>query len=120
MAPRVKKQKDEDGEGGPAHGSNVPDGGKLLGFIEQVENLEQDKASARGEYMQTCKVISEDIKQVFSDAKAAGFRKKAMKAQLEKRALTRKLDDVGSDLEGDDSDAYAAMDLALEKLKEAA
>lgn len=114
MAKGVKKPKD--GDEPQTHGSNVPNGEQLVSFLERVENLEGDKASARGEFMQQCKVITDDIKEVFKEAKDAGFRKKALKAQLEKRALTRKLEEVASDLEGDDSDAYAAMELALEKL----
>jgi len=117
----ARKVKDEtEGEGAPSQISNVPDGGQVLSFVERVENLLADKASEKGEYMAKCKVINEDIDQVFVEAKNAGFRKKALKQVLKKRELERKLEDVGADLEGDDSDAYAAMDLALEKLKAAA
>lgn len=119
MAPRVKKPKDDE-EGGPAQGSNVPDGNKVLKFIEKVEALDGDLATERSEYMNRCKAIHSDKKEVFKEAKAAGVNKKALKGHVEKRKLEGKIEEIANDLEGDDNDAYVAMELALEKLKEAA
>jgi uncharacterized protein (UPF0335 family) len=118
MAKGVSKPKD--GEEAQTHGSNVPDGAKILEFVQRVENLDQELASKKGEFMQECKVIAGDKKEVYSEAKAAGLNKKALKGIVKQRALQREIEEIASDLEGDDSDAYAAMDLALEKLKAAA
>lgn len=114
MAPRVKKQDNDDD--GPAHGSNVPDGEKVMEFIARIENIEDQKASERGEYMARCKVLNDDKDEVFKEAKASGLKKKALKTVLKQRELERKLKAVGEDLEGEDSDAFASMSLALEKM----
>jgi uncharacterized protein (UPF0335 family) len=112
MAPRVKK----DDEEAQTHGSNVPDGAKVLSFVERVESLNGDLGTEKGEFMARCKVIQGDIKEVYKEAKNAGINKKALKGIVKKRALEADIEDIAADLEGDDSDAYAALQLSLEKL----
>lgn len=114
MAKRVKK--DEGGEGGAI--SNVPNGEKVMEFVKQIETLDQDLAKEKSEFMTRCKVIHGDKKEVYGEAKNAGFKKKALKEIIKARSLERELAAIGSDLEGDDSDSYATMALALEKLGE--
>lgn len=106
----------KDDDTGPAHGSNVPDGEKVMSFVAKIENLDMDLASEKGKFMAECKLIQGDKKQVYSDAKAAGINKKALKGVVKQRALEREIKNIGDDLEGDDSDAFAALQLALEKL----
>ena len=51
------------------------DAGTLIRFIERIENLEQDAAQ-----------IAEDIKEVFSQAKAQGYEPKYIKQCVKLRA----------------------------------
>src|ERR1051325_4590390 len=102
----AKNVKDDAEESGAAHGSNVPDGAKVLEFVERIENLDADLASEKGEFMQRCKVIAGDKREVYSEAKAAGLNKKALKGIVKERRLKREIEDIAADLEGDDSDAY--------------
>lgn len=50
------------------HNSQTVAAGQLRAFIERVERLEEDKAT-----------ISEDIKEVYAEAKGGGFDTKAMR-----------------------------------------
>lgn len=114
MARGVKKN--EDDEGGPGHGSNVPDGKVVLEFVDRIENLHGDLGKEKSESMTRCKVIHTDIKEVYKDAKKLGLRKKALKAIIDERSLKAKLDAIPGSLEGDDDTNYAAIKLGLEKL----
>ena len=113
MAPRVKKT---DGDADGPQISNVPDGEKVMEFVSRIENLHGDLGTEKSESMTRCKAIHTDIKEVYKEAKNAGFNKKALKGIISKRALEAKIQDIGDELEGDDSTAYASLQLALEKL----
>jgi uncharacterized protein (UPF0335 family) len=109
----AKRAKDEEGA---SAGTNVPDGEKILGFIERVENLEADIASETGEFMARVKVIKGDIKEVLKEAKESGLNKKALQAKLKERKHLAKAKEAGDELEGEASDAYAAYSAALDKI----
>lgn len=58
---------------------NTPTGDKrLLSFIERIERLEEEKAE-----------LAEDIKDIYTEAKAAGFDTKTMKKVIKLRAMDR-------------------------------
>lgn len=109
----AKREKSESSGGG---GTNVPDGAKILDFVEKVENLHGDLGKLKSEFMLEAKNVHADIKEVYKDAKTAGFNKKALKGLVKKRALEADIEEIQSDLEGDDNDAYTAYLLALEKV----
>lgn len=110
MARKVKKE-----EGNP-QGSNVPDGEKVMGFIERIENVDTAIASEKGEFMRACKALQDDKKEIYKEAKGAGFNKKALKSIVKRRYLENSIQEVRDDLEGDDQDSYDALLLALEKI----
>jgi uncharacterized protein (UPF0335 family) len=60
-------------------GSNTLDGGHLLAFLERIEKLEEEK-----------KAVSEDIKDVYAEAKGTGFDPK----MIRKVVAIRKQDKV--------------------------
>lgn len=98
-------------------GVNIPDGKKVLEFVERVENLQGALATEKSESMIRCKAIHTDIKQVFKDAKKeAGLDKKALKLVLEKRSLEGKLQDLRSDAEPETVDLFDAYNAAIEKV----
>lgn len=97
-------------------GTNVPDGEQILSFVERIERLDGDIASEKSKFMSECKIIRGNQKEVYAEAKAAGFNKKAIKGLVKKRRLEADIEDIQTDLEGDDNDAYTAYLLALEKV----
>lgn len=112
MAKNVKN--DDEGGGGTG---NLPDGKKVLEFVERIENLEADLATEKSESMTRCKVIHTDIKQVFKDAKKeAGINKKGLKKVLDKRRLETKLKDLDSDEDAEALDSFHAYCAAIDKV----
>ncbi len=77
-----KKEPDSAGESpSPGAGHNSVSGARLKSFFERIDRLEEEKKAA-----------AEDIKDIYSEAKATGFDTKAMrkiqalkKTNLEKR-----------------------------------
>lgn len=122
MARRVKKDKEpEPGEGGngvAAFRGNGFDPAIAKGFVDRIENLHSDLAAEKGEFMQKCKVIHADIKEVLTEAKNAGIPKKPLKSLVKQRKLERDIEDIRTDLEGDDQDSFDQLCLALGKFAE--
>ena len=54
----------------------IVDKERILSFVERVERLEAEK-----------KEVSQDIREVFSEAKGAGFDKKVLKALIKLRKM---------------------------------
>jgi uncharacterized protein (UPF0335 family) len=71
--------------------------GRLRDFVERIERLEEDK-----------KEISEDIKEVYGEAKGEGFDTKAMRALIRLRKMDR----------ADRQEQEALLDLYLSALGE--
>lgn len=115
MAKRAKK---DDGEAGEGHGvsafrGNGFDPAIAQGFVDRVENLYSDLATAKSEFMNQAKLIHADVKEVLKEAKEAGIPKKSLKSVIKTRKLQRDLEDVRNDLEGDDQDSYDQLCHAL-------
>lgn len=71
----VAEFKSDDKEGGAADVAGVA-GKRLLSFFERVERLEEEKSA-----------IAEDIKDVYAEAKAAGFEVKIMRRIMKLRKM---------------------------------
>ena len=63
---------------GPKIGDNSLNGGQLRAFVERVERLSEEK-----------KAIADDIKDVMSEAKGAGYNTKIMRKTIKIRAMDR-------------------------------
>lgn len=88
MAKKKEKTTDEilgkssdDDHGGVGHNSGEVNGNRLKSFVERIERLEEEK-----------KAMAEDIRDVYSEAKATGYEPKIIrkmvsirKTNLEKR-----------------------------------
>jgi uncharacterized protein (UPF0335 family) len=61
----------------------------IQGYINRIENLQEAIASIMGEAMNECRQQHEDIKEIFTEAKAEGVPLKALRAQLKLRKLDR-------------------------------
>jgi uncharacterized protein (UPF0335 family) len=73
MANNVAEFKSEDGETSDVGGVA---GKRLLSFFDRIERLEEEKAA-----------LAEDIKDVYAEAKAAGFEVKIMRRIMKLRKM---------------------------------
>lgn len=87
--------------------------GKAAPYLGRVENLMKDLESKRGEYMAECKVVREDIKEIYSEAKANGVPAKALKGLVRYRELERKQAKIGDGLDIDEGSTYQQLVEAL-------
>lgn len=80
-------------------GDNVPTANRrLFSFIERVERLNEDK-----------KAVATDTREVFAEAKAAGFDVKTMRQVIKRRAMDR------ADLEEQDA-LLATYETAIDSI----
>jgi len=82
-------------------------------FIARVENLHDDLKSMKGTYMNECKGVREDIKEVYSEAKEAGIPVKALKAEIKTRQLDRRKEEIKAGLDIDEMSAFEQLQEAL-------
>lgn len=108
----------EEPEGVSAIRGNGYDPAILEKFVDRIENLIDNIASERGTSMKRCKVIHNDIKEVYKEARAAGVTKKSLAQVIVTRELRRKLDDAQNTLEGEDQESYEQMLSALGMLSD--
>jgi len=78
-------------------------------FLTRIENLHADLDSKRGTYMAECRVVREDIKEVYGEAKSAGVAVKALKGLVRWRKLERDQAKIGDGLDIDESSVYARL-----------
>lgn len=85
-------------------------------YVERIENLNDEIASAKGEYMNIAKARREDIGHVLTEAKDEhGIPKKALKAIIKQRELESKIKAL---VDMDDMDDQAAFEQLREALGE--
>jgi uncharacterized protein (UPF0335 family) len=97
--------------------TDLPDKGKA--FVERIETLNRDLASEKGEYMQRCKTVREDITAVLSEAADAGITRKTIKTAVKVRALERKAAEARDSLKDlADQDMLDRIRLALGDLSD--
>lgn len=122
MAPRVKKQKETEGEdtgnGVAAFRGNGYDPQILGAFNQRIESLHADLATEKGESMARCRAIHLDIDEVLKEAKNAGIPKKEFKAVIKKRTLLAKAEAIRADMEGESENTFDQIEIALGKFAE--
>jgi uncharacterized protein (UPF0335 family) len=89
--------------------------GKSENYLKRIENLLGDLDSKRGEYVAECKVLREDIKEIFVEAKDHGVPVKALKQLVKYRQLEKRQQALSAGL---DTDEAAAYDTLVEQLGE--
>jgi uncharacterized protein (UPF0335 family) len=78
-------------------------------FVRQIEEIDDDLESEKGEYMSRCRVLRDKRKDVFGDAKDAGIAVKPLKAVVKRRKLENKIAGLPSDFDIDESAQYSAL-----------
>lgn len=87
--------------------------GKAQPYLKRVENLLTDLDSKRGAYMAECKVVREDIKEIYGEAKDHGISVKALKALVEYRVLEKKQAKLAEDFDIEEQAVYSQLVSAL-------
>lgn len=81
---------------------NGYDFGKIDGFLDRMENLEDECASIMGKAMQECKSLRDDQRDIKEEAKQAGIRPKVFNKLWGARKALKKSEADINDLNGDD------------------
>lgn len=95
------------------HNGGMPAAEVLLDFTHRVENLYDELASEKGEYMNRARQIRESIARVLVEAKDAGIPKKEFKTVIKARQLENRLEHLRDDLEPDEAETFDQIRLAL-------
>lgn len=114
-----QRTKEAEGHGVAAIRGNGFDPDAVKGFVGRIQNLNGDLLKEQSAYMTACKVIRDDIKEVYDEAKDAGIPKKELKRVIELLKLEGKIEDLREGLEeGEQQDNYDKLLLALGKLSD--
>src|SRR5215203_4491079 len=90
-----------------AAGTNGFDPEIVQHLVGRIDSLHDELATERGEYMQRCRQIRDQIKDVLQAAKDEdGIPKRAIKALVKKRQMLAKIEDIQVDLEPGDAAAF--------------
>ena len=93
--------------------SNGYDPKVVKGYVGRIEELDQEIVREHMAYMGRVKEIKEDQKEIYDEAKAKGIPKKALRLNVKRRELEKKIDGIREDLEGDEQDDYDLLAHAL-------
>ena len=78
-------------------------------FLRRIESLRTDRETERGESMARCRVIADDIKEVYGEAKSKGIEVKALKALVKRRTLEGQIAALPAEFDIDEQAQYQAL-----------
>ena len=93
--------------------NSMPPPDVVQDFFRRIDNLLDELADERAEYMERAKEIRAAIQRVMLDAEDAGIPKREMKAVLKARALEDKLVGVRKQLEPGEVETFDQIRAAL-------
>jgi hypothetical protein len=76
--------------------------GKAAPFLKRVEDFNEQLESLRGSYMQSCKAVRDQVKEVYVEAKENGVAPRPLKGLVKHRQLTRKQEKIVASMRDDD------------------
>lgn len=82
-------------------GRNRANADEMASFVDKFEELEKEKLREKMSYMERCRRITEQQKELLDDAKSQGLPKNVVKAVAKARELERKIEALVEDLEDD-------------------
>ena len=94
--------------------------GQAEEHLKRIETLLVELDTERGVYMQRCKEVRDDIRQIYIEAKDKGVPTKALKGLVKRRQLSRKQAAIVEGLDTDEASAYTQLVEALGDLGAAA
>ena len=94
-------------------GRNRANPDEMASFIDKFEELEREKLREKMAYMERCRRITEQQKDLLDDAKSQGLPKNVVKAVAKARDLERKAKNILDDLEDDQQQIFKDIREAL-------
>lgn len=94
-------------------GRNRANADEMASFIDKFEELEREKLREKMAYMERCRRITEQQKELLDDGKAQGLPKNVVKAVAKARELERKAKNLLDDLEDDQQQIFKDIREAL-------
>ncbi|MEH7904045.1 GapR family DNA-binding domain-containing protein [Rhizobium laguerreae] len=73
-------------------GRNRANADEMASFVDKYEELEKEKLREKMTYMERCRRISEQQKELLDDAKSQGLPKNVMRGVVKLRDLQRKIE----------------------------
>lgn len=86
--------------------NQLPDVSAAIEAVKKCEQIDADLETLKAEYMNECKALREDKKDILEIANQAGADKTAIKAVLKTRKLQKKIHDVEDGLQLDGGQLY--------------
>jgi hypothetical protein len=87
-------------------------------FLGDINRLEAEMESKKGEYMAWCKRQRELINGIYDRAKDSGIPKRPLKAYVKRAVLLKRADAIVDVLEEDDQDLFEQLEEALGDYKD--
>jgi uncharacterized protein (UPF0335 family) len=87
--------------------------GKAAPYLQRIENILAKMETRKGKYMAECKADREDIKEIYTEAKANGLPAKALKGLVRYRSLEKKQKAIADGLDIDEQSTYEQLVEAL-------
>jgi uncharacterized protein (UPF0335 family) len=94
-------------------GRNRANADEMASFVDKYEELENEKLREKMSYMERCRRISEQQKDLLDDAKTQGLPKNVVKAVVKARDLEKKVEALMEELEDDAAQIFKDIREAL-------
>lgn len=94
-------------------GRNRANADEMASFVDKYEELEREKLREKMTYMERCRRISEQQKELLDDAKSQGLPKNVMKGIVKLRDLQNKIEAIADNFEDDQLQVFKDIREAL-------
>lgn len=94
-------------------GRNRANADEMASFVDKYEELEKEKLREKMSYMERCRRISEQQRELLDDAKSQGLPKNVVKAVVKARDLEKKIEALQEELEDDAAQIFKDIREAL-------
>lgn len=94
-------------------GRNRANADEMASFVDKFEELEKEKLREKMTYMERCRRISEQQKDLLDDAKSQGLPKTVVKSVVKARELERKIESLMEEMEDDAKQIFKDIREAL-------
>jgi len=98
---------------GIGHNGSIPPTDKVRDFFGRIENLLDELASEKDEYMERARGIRAGIQRVMLEAEEAGIPKREFKAVMRTRQLENKIEAIRDGLKDDEQETFDQIRNAL-------
>ena len=88
---------------------------KVASYVNPIERVDRDLESEKGAYMNRCKQLRDQKKNIIEDARDAGLPKAPLKAMVKIRMQEGKIEDLRAELEPDEVEQLDLLIHAMEQ-----